>query len=841
MEIPFEKITLPNGLDVIFHQERSIPLVSVNVWYHVGSKDEEPGKTGFAHLFEHIMFEGTKHHNESHFLPLQKVGAALNGSTTPDRTNYWENVPSNYLELALWLEADRMGFLLDALDQRRFDIQRDVVKNERRQSYENRPYGMASLYLTEATYPMPHPYHWPTIGYHQDLDAASLDDVRAFFQKWYAPANASLSIAGDFDLEEAKDLVHRYFADLPPGSVPKRTRYMDSPLQGKANLVTYDNVLLPRLYLTWPTVPRYSQDDAALSILSDILSDGKSSRLHRSLVYEKRVAQSVGIYHAGAEITGAMHLEVTAAQGHSLKEGEEAALEEIERLKAHGPTERELERAKNRLESQAARQVSTIGGFQGKANRLNTFNVFLGDPALANKDLDRYLAVGAEDIRRVAKTYLNSRQVHLDVLPEPQRKPAVTGVDRMVQPAAAAARTFTPPLPQRRRLPNGLEILLVEKHDVPLVSFGLTFRTGGIADPPGKPGLASFTAAMLQEGTASRTSQQIADDFEYMGTQLSVSAGREQTMVFTETLSKHFPRAMEIIADLLLHPTFPQHELDRLRRERLTSLRRTKDDPTALAGRLSPMLLYGHHTPYGHPVFGTEDALASMSRDDMEGHFRAVIGPTNAAFIVAGDITVQEAMEVLQRYLGDWSNGPQQDSAATTGEHPLSHTVLYLLDKPGAAQSVIRAGHVTIPRSHPDYLPLLLLNQVFGGQFTARLNMNLRQDKGYSYGYNSFVEWHTPSSLFMAGGSVQTEVTKPAVEETLKEFRDITGPRPVEEPEFQNARDALLRQLPASFETAGQIADQLTRLVQYNLPNDYFQALPSRIQAVTLEDVRRAA
>ncbi|MBI2170752.1 MAG: insulinase family protein [Chloroflexi bacterium] len=841
MELSFEKITLPNGLDVIFHQEHSIPLASVNVWYHVGSKDEEPGKTGFAHLFEHLMFEGTKHHNASHFEPLQKIGAVLNGSTTPDRTNYWENVPSNYLELALWLEADRMGFLLDALDQRRFDVQRDVVKNERRQSYENRPYGMASLRLTEATYPMPHPYHWPTIGYHQDLDAASLDDVRAFFGRYYAPSNASIAISGDFDLEEAKDLAHRYFADLPPGQPPMRTKRTDSPLAGKTDLTLYDRVLLPRLYLTWPTVPRFSADEAPLALLASILADGKSSRLHRSLVYQQRIAQSVGVYHAGAEIAGAMHLEVTASPGHTLGEVEDALLQEIDRLRAQGPTDEEVERAWNQMEWQTARQLSTIGGFMGRANRLNTFNVFGGDPGLANKDLARFLAVRPEDVRRVAQAYLNSRRVRLEVLPEPQRSKTATTVDRTLQPQAAPTRPFSPPLPRRQRLPNGLEVLVVEKRNVTLVSFDLAFKTGGVADPASKPGLAAFTAAMLQEGTPSRTSQQIADQLEQMGAQLSISTGREQTTIGTETLSRHWPKALEIIADLAQHPTFPQHELDRVRQERLTSLRRMNDDATAIAGRVAPMLLYGPASPYGHPLFGAEESLSSLSRNDLESHYRQVYGPGCATLIVAGDVTLEEAVRVAGHHLGNWTGAAASVHENASGQSAFlpAATTLYLLDKPGAAQSVIRAGHVTLPRNHPDYLPMLLMNQVFGGQFTARLNMNLRQNKGYSYGYNSHVEWHTTSSTLMAGGSVQTEVTRPAVEETLKEFREIRGARPVEEEEFQAAQDALLRQLPSAFETPAQIADQLAGLVEYHLPDDYFQTVAARIQAVSLADVRR--
>ena len=340
--VSFEKLTLSNGLNVILHQDHSLPLVAVNVWYHVGSKDEQPGKTGYAHLFEHLMFEGSRNHNKSYFEPLQDVGATLNGSTTPDRTNYWENLPSNYLELALWLESDRMGFLLDALDQGRFDVQRDVVKNERRQSYENRPYGMASIYLQSALYPLPHPYHWPTIGFHEDLNAATLEDAEAFFRKFYNPSNASLSIAGDFDIEKTKTMVDKYFGSLPQGPSVPRYGYIDSPLTGQVSLSLYDKVLLPKLILAWPSVARFNSDDAALSMLASVLGSGKVSRLHKALVYEQRIAQSIGVGHGPSEISGEFYLEVTAASGHTVREIEEAVYIELEKIRNDPPSLEDL-------------------------------------------------------------------------------------------------------------------------------------------------------------------------------------------------------------------------------------------------------------------------------------------------------------------------------------------------------------------------------------------------------------------------------------------------------------------------------------------------------------------
>ncbi|MQF48452.1 insulinase family protein [SAR202 cluster bacterium AC-647-N09_OGT_505m] len=841
--ISFEKFTLANGLDVILHQDSILPMVAVNVWYHVGSKDEQPGKTGYAHLFEHLMFEGSKNHNSSHFDPLQEVGATLNGSTTPDRTNYWENLPSNYLELALWLESDRMGFLLDALDQRRFDVQRDVVKNERRQSYENRPYGVSSIRLQEAVYPLPHPYHWPTIGFHEDLDAATMEDAKTFFERFYTPSNASLAIAGDFKLDETRKMVERYFGDLAPGPALPRAGRTDSPLQGYASLILHDRVLLPRLSLVWPTVPMFHKDEAPLSFLAAILGDGKSSRLYRTLVYERRIAQSVGVRSGSAEISGDFHIEVTAAAGHTAEEVEEATLVEIQRMRDNPPSTEELTRTKNHIEWQKVHQMGNIGGFGGKANRLNSFNIFAGDPDVMNRDMERYIAVQPDDVSRVAREYLASRRVQMVVLPEPSRSHSGTAIDRTVQPPPAIPRSFLPPVPQRQRLSNGLNILVVEKRGLPAVAFGLLLNTGGAQDPVALPGLAAFATAMLQEGTTTRSSQQIADEFEFMGSQIAAANGRERTVLATETLTRHFPKALELVADLVQNPTFPEEELTRKRSERLTSLRRMRDDPAALAARVAPGLLYGRESAYGHSLNGTEEAIEAISRDDLVEHFQGNYGPESATLAVVGDISMEEVTKLAEERLGAWTGRGQKAAAldgTTSSSGPMS-TTLYLMDKPRASQSVIRFGHTGVPRLHPDYPAMTLLNHLFGGQFTARLNLNLRQDKGYSYGYRSWIEWHRQSSLLMAGGGVQTDVTSEAVRETLREFQDIGGGRPVTELEFQVSKAALLRQFPSSFETSWQILEELAQLVSFDLPDDYYRSFTAEIQGVSLEDVRRVA
>ena len=842
LTIGFEKFTLPNGLEVILHEDHTLPLVAVNVWYNVGSKDEEIGRTGFAHLFEHMMFEGSKNHNKSFFEPLQKVGGNLNGSTSSDRTNYWETLPANYLELALWLESDRMGFLLDALDQSRFDIQRDVVKNERRQSYENRPYGMAYLALQPAVYPSPHPYSWPTIGSQEDLEAASLEDVKDFFRLYYAPSNASIVIAGDIDPEEARNSVERYFGDIAPGPPITRLGRMDSDLRGEVTLTMRDKVQLPRLYLVWPTVPLFDPDEAPLDVLAMVLGDGKSSRLSRILVYEKQIARDVSIGNYAQSLAGEFQIQVTANSEQDMREVQKIVEEEVDRLKAEPPTEIELARAKNRIESERVRYMEHIGGFYGVADLLNYYNINAGDPEAINTDLERYRAVELEDISRVAGSRIDSARVKLTVLPEVEHTASSDVVDRSVTPVPSATKKFAPPVPTRDRLSNGVDLLVVEKPGLPIVTFGLMLGAGVITDPPGLPGLAHLAATMMPEGTATRSSQQIAEEMEFLGSSLEKHVGREHVLLSAETLTQHWPRAFELVADVAKNPSFPDAELDRVRRERLTDLRRIADDPVAISRRAGRALIYGHDTPYGHHASGTEGAVEEITRDHIASYHRGHYG-TNATLLVVGDVTSQEVVQRAEEAFGDWSQEADgtPPGAGSADERELVPTAIYLADKPGAAQSVINAGHLTIPHGDPDFYAMTLLNYLFGGQPTARLFLNLREDKGYSYGYYSSIEWTSGPSLLSAGGAVQTAVTKESVVETLKEFADIRGQRPVTQEEFDDARDGMFRGFPSHFETQRHLVQQLSHLVAFGLPDDYYSDYIANLEAVSLERLNEVA
>jgi zinc protease len=839
--IAFEKYTLPNGLDVILHEDHSIPMVSVNVWYKVGSQNEVPGRTGFAHLFEHVMFDGSKNHNKEYFEPIQAAGGTGNGSTSTDRTNYWENLPSNHLELALWLESDRMGFLLDALDEHRFDVERDVVKNERRQRIENQPYGLAGQEIQKAMFPPNHPYHWEVIGSQADLDAASLDDVKDFFRRFYAPNNASLSIAGDIDPAETKRLVEKYFADLAAAPPPARLERWVPEIDGEVRIAFNDSVQLRRIYLVWPGPPRFDADEAPLDVLISILGDGRSSRLHRSLVYEKQIARDITAYFGAMAIAGQIHLDATVVPTATVEDVEAGLLAEVRRLQDVPPSPEEVQRAINRIEAYYERQMESVGSFGGRADMLNYFNVFTGDPGRLNTELERYLAVTPADVQRVARTYFGPGRVRLLISPKEDTAVTPVEVDRTQRPAPRPEPAFRPPVPERRRLANGLDLLVIEKREVPVVSVAVHFAGGASLDPAERPGLASFTARMLTEGTKTRTSVQIADEADFIAAHLVPDTEREQTVATTESLTKHWPKALELLTDVLRNPVFPEREVERLRKERLTDLRRIKDDPTAIGARVEMGLLYGRETPHGHPMSGREAAIAALSRDELvSAHEGNILGGT-PTFIVVGDVEADAVARQIETAFAGWR------PAATPIEPPAAtgvtqeRTTIYLVDKPGAAQSVIAAAQLAVPRLHEDYLPLVVMNMAFGGQYTARLNMNLRADKGYTYGYRSRFDWRQSVSNFSCGGSVQTAVTKEALIETLKEIDDLQDKRPITEEEFEKAKGALIQGYPPTFETPGQVLRRLVDLVHFGLPDDYFTGQAERLAAVTLAEVRRAA
>jgi zinc protease len=939
--INFTEFKLANGLRVIFHEDHSTPLVAVNVWYHVGSKNEVPGRTGFAHLFEHMMFQGSKHYDNDFFVPLQEAGGNLNGSTNTDRTNYWEVVPSNFLELALWLESDRMGYLLDSMTEEKLANQRDVVKNEKRQNYDNRPYGLVSAKIAETMYPKNHPYHWLTIGSLDDLTAASMDDVKDFFRRFYTPNNASLVVAGDINTVEARKLVEKYFGPLQPGPEVKKPITTQPVLAKEVRLEMDDRVSLPRIYMTWHTVPQFSQDDASLDTLANIFTGGKGSRLYKSLVYEKQIAQEVSAFHNSRELAGQFQIVATAKQPGKtqaeteaiLKELENAINEEIAKLKAEPPTAEELARVYNAREASSTYSLQTVGGFGGKSDQLNQYAVFLNNPGGFQEDLARYRRVAAEDVSRMANTYLTNNRLILSVKPRARGKttgepvpegpsaaiatapkqasgtttgtvtgdgkqattaqsqgtadksagvePATKAAADSTRPAGAAPPAATAPattpnaakdakakkdkykdqsqlgglyqiprpkpdplfkLPQlqRRKLSNGLEVMLVEHHELPVVSMNLVLKTGAAADPQDRAGMASLTAALLDEGTATRDALEISNQLAAIGARLGTGADWDVSAVNLLTLAKHLPRALEIYTDVITNPTFPESELKLQRSTRLAQLLQRKDDASAISSVVYSSLLYGRNHPYGHPLIGDETSVKAMTNDDVKRFYETFYRPNNATLIVVGDVKAATLIPQLEKAFANWKPAPVP---ALNIETPVARNKaeVFIVDKPGAAQSVITIGHVGQPRSTPDFFPLLVMNAMLGGTFTSRINMNLREEKGYTYGARTSFDYRRGAGPFMASAGVQTAVTKESVIEFLKELRGIRGEIPVRAEELEFSKQSIIRGFPRGFETPEQISSRLTDIVLYNLPDSYFNNYIANVQAVTIDDLRRVS
>ncbi len=856
--IKYEEFRLKNGLRVIMHVDRSVPIVAVNVWYHVGSKDEVPGRTGFAHLFEHLMFQGSKNYDDDYFKPLQEAGASINGSTNADRTNYFQVLPSNFLELALFMEADRMGGLLEAMTQEKLDNQRDVVKNERRQRYDNQPYGTAFEKISELIYPKDHPYSWTTIGSLKDLTAASMDDVKAFFRQYYVPNNASLVIAGDFDPKQAKKWVEKYFGSIPKGGEIPRPNPPQPKLDGEIRRTFEDAVRLPRIYMVWHTVPFSHKDKAALNMLGTILSFGRGSRLQSNLVFGKQIAQDVFASHFAREIAGLFQIVSTASPGKSLEEVEKEINAEIEKIKNEPPTQEEMERALNQYELSIILSLQTV---LSKADAMNANAVFFGKPDRFQEELNEYRSVTPADISRVARTYLTNNRLVMSIVPgkkesnpeqiaSEENKPTSVGQDKSKRekkdfsanlPKPGPDPKFSLPKIEKSRLSNGLEVWAVKQSELPIVAMNLVFKVGADADPIEKAGLAVMTADLLDNGTKTRSAVEISNQLQAIGASLSTNASWDSSNVSMLTLTKNLDKALEIFSDIVVNPTFPEDELETLRRRSLVSFLQRKDNPNAIASIAYNALLFGKSHPYGKPVTGDEKTVKSIKRDDIQKFYSTYYRPNNAVLIAVGDIDLKTFVPKLEKYFSEWKPAAEVPKTPVPINVVFEKPGIYIVDRPGSAQSVISIGHVGVPRNTSDYFPLIVMNSILGGQFSSRVNMNLREDKGYTYGARTVWSFRRGAGPFEASADVQTAVTKDAVVEFMKELNGIRGTIPVTAKELEYNKQSIIRRYPQGFETVSQIAGQLANLVVYDLPDTYFNEYIQKVQAVTLEDVNRVA
>lgn len=838
-KLKIDEYRLSNGLTVFLLEDHSAPTVAVNINYMVGSKDEKPGRTGFAHLFEHMMFQASGHRPGLYINAIQEIGGAVNGGTNSDRTRYWEVVPAGYLERALWLEADRMGYLLDALDKERLDNQISVVQNEKRQNYDNRPYGLVREKIAAVLYPDNHPYHWLTIGSMADLSASSVDDVKEFFRAYYTPNNAALCIAGDFDPAAAKALVEKYFGSLPPGPPVSRPGRWTPRLEGETELFIQDRVELARTQIVWATPPIFDADEAALNVFGQILGGGKTSRLYKRLVHELGIAQDVSASNDARQLAGEFQILLVPKPGRTLAEVEREARAVLAEALDKGVSAEELERVRTATMGEFVRSMQSLGTFTGLSDKINEYHHYLGRPDLFRWDLQRYLDLDQRQVVEAARRWLGPNRLVARV--EPLGKLAVSKVaapDRTVAPARAAERPLALPARQRFALPNGLPVILVEHHRAPLVAAALVVKSGAAADPAGRFGLASLTAELLAEGAAGKPGEAIHEEFEALGAEFDANASMDATTVYLSALKPNLVRSLALYGDVVLRPDFPADELRRVKDRRIVRFKQLRAMPEWLAAEAASSVVMGKH-PYGHLPLGDAADVGAATQDDVRSFWKSHYTPKNATLIVVGDVTRAEIEPLLAKTFGGWAGGPAPE-AAPTAPRPLGGRVVYLVDKPGATQSTVLAAAVGAARKDPAHDALDLANMALGGQFASRINLNLREAKGYTYGARSAFDFRRVPGLFTAGAPVQGKFTAATVKELLADLEASVGPKPLTDQELTLARATAVDGYARRFETAGQIARELFETALYDLPDDAVEAYPESLKKLGAADVNAA-
>jgi zinc protease len=842
IDISYQRFVLSNGLTLLVHEDHKAPIVAVNVWYHVGSKNERPGRTGFAHLFEHLMFNGSEHFDHEFQGPLERVGATdLNGTTNEDRTNYFENVPAPSLDLALWLESDRMGHLVGAISQAKLDEQRGVVQNEKREG-ENEPYGKVWDFLTPRLYPANHPYSWQTIGSMEDLDAAKLEDVKDWFKTYYGPANAVLVIAGDIDAKTAHAKVERYFGDIPPGPPVARQGVWIAKRTGRQRGVMQDRVPQARIYKIW-NVPQWGSADAdLLGLVSDVLSRGKSSRFYKRLVFDEQIATDAGSYTDTREIGGLFVIQASARPGVDISKVEKALDQELARFLATGPTPAELERAKVQSRAGFIRGIERIGGFGGKSDVLAQGEVFSGQPDFYKVRLQRIARATPQQLRSAAVRWLSDGDYTLEVQPFPDLVAADSGADRSKPPEPGPPPPAKFPELERATLSNGLKVILAQRRAIPQVRFDLLLDAGFAADQFALPGTASLAMTMLDEGTQKLGALQISDRLAELGANLGTGSRLDVSSVSLEALRERLDPALELYADVILHPAFRTADLERLRRQRLAQIRREKADPIGTVLRVMPGLLYGARHAYGNPWTGsgTEESAAKITREDLVRFHRTWFKPNHATLIVVGATTMAEIRPKLERLFAGWAPGEVPQKNIGKVEQSTSPRV-YLLDRPGALQSVIIAGNIAPSKSAPNEPAIETMNGVLGSDFGSRLNMNLREDKHWAYGAYSQIPDARGQRLFFAYAPVQTDKTADAMLEIQKELQGIVNGKPITPDEMSRAQASLTLTMPGGLETMAALAGAIGDIVTFGLDDRYYDTFADKVRAQSLDSLSAAA
>jgi len=861
--IPYEKYVLPNGLTVLVHEDHSDPIVHVDVTYHVGSAREQVGKSGFAHFFEHMMFQGSDHvADDEHFKLVSEAGGTLNGTTNGDRTNYFETVPSNQLETALWLEADRMGFLLDAVSQRKFENQRATVKNERGQSYDNRPYGLVYERVSEALYPYGHPYSWTTIGYMKDLDAGTLDDLKNFFLRWYGPNNATLTVGGDVKPAEVIKLAEKYFGPINRG--PAVTNMKVPPVViAKDRYISYeDNIRFPMLQVSFPTVPNYHPDEVPLDLLAEILGKDKTSILYKNLTKPQKAVQA-SASHPCTELAGQFVFTVLPFPNQTLADMEKELRNALLEFEKTGVTDDALTRFKVSFETNL---ISSLASVSGKTSILANYQVLNGNANYLPEDLKRYKAVTKEDVMRVYNKYIKGKgAVILSVVPKGQNialahpdnfqvdKSGYTApedqysgltyvkakdtFDRSKRPAAGANPVIKVPPFWKAEAGNGIKVIGAKSDEIPMLSLLFTIKGGHQMESlnPAKAGVASLTASMLNEASEKYSAEEISSKLSKLGSTISFSGGTNQTTIWVESLTKNLDSTLALLEERLLHPKFDQEDFDRLKKQRLETIANQKTQPGVVASNVFSRLLYGEGNIKAIPTIGNATTVSTLTLDDVKAFYKEHLSPTLTNLVIVGDVEQQQIMPKLA-FLKKW--------AATKATMPedgkiakIEKTRIYLVDKEKAAQSEIRIGYIALPfDATGDFYKSKIMNYTLGGAFSSRINLNLREDKGYTYGAGSYFNGNLSAGPYMAYAGVRSNVTDSAVIEFVKEIKQYSESG-ITDKELSFTRNAIGQSDALKYETAYQKASFLDNIITYNLDANFVDEQTKILKSISKQEI----
>lgn len=838
VNLDFRRYVLPNGLKLIIHEDHKAPIVAVNVWYHVGSKNEKPGKSGFAHLFEHLMFNGSENFDDDYFQAIERIGGTdVNGTTNADRTNYFQNVPVSALDQVLFLESDRMGHLLGVIDQEVLDEQRGVVQNEKRQ-HEDQPYGQEYNLINKAMHPKGHPYSWTVIGEMEDLNAATVEDVHEWFKAYYGAANVTLSIAGDVNPEEVYKKVLKYFGDIPAGPAIARQK-VNIPEHGDDTYEVYeDRVSEARISFTWNSPPLGSEEDVHLNLIASILSSGKNSRLYKRLIYEERLASQVTAAEYSQELSSNFDISVNVTPGGDIDLVESILLEELEKFLKSGPTEKEMQRVKSVYFSNFIKGLERIGGFGGKSDVLASNEVYHGDAEYYKIKLEYVQNATIEDIKKTADKWLTRGKHTLICKPFPTYQTSETSVDRSKLPELLEQKKSKFPKLERAQLSNGLKVVLAKREGVSTVVMRMMFDAGYKSDYLSSAGTAKLAMNLLDEGTKERTSLEINEQLQFLGATLGTNSDLDISMVNMTTLKQSLEASIDLFSDVVLNPTFPEEEFNRLKTEQINRIHREKTQPLGMALRVMNKYMYGDNHPYSNPLRGNgyESTVEKLSREEMVSFYDSWLKPNNATLIVTGNIEMKDLKNTLQKSFGKWKKG-KVPTITFNEPNVTSKNTLYLMDRPESMQSVIIAGHLIKKYGEVSQIALENMVNILGGSFTSRINMNLREDKHWAYGARGFVFDTQNERSFAMYAPVQTDKSAESIEELRKEIVEFTSIRPATIDELNKVKKNQILKLPGQWETNASVNGSLYDLVKYNLPDNYYQSYDENVRNLTLDQL----